>query len=136
MKHFSDFSNHWSVISQRTVKKTWLSLGHETWWRQLNATVKTVKKYQAMTCVKINLTTHPAYLWMSTWDVCIFIIWLYCFFLIYKFKHHYWLISLKQGLDPINKIQRKIWLYAGIQPIASVTWPIFASLIGQKSSIE
>ena len=35
------------------------------------------------------------------------------------------------GPDPLNKFQRNILLYAGIQPITSVTWPIVASPIGQ-----
>ena len=28
--------------------------------------------------------------------------------------------------DPGNKIQRKIFLYAGIRPNASVTWPLLS----------
>ena len=33
-----------------------------------------------------------------------------------------------------NKIQRKIWRYAGIRPITSVTWPIVAYPNGQISA--
>ena len=39
-------------------------------------------------------------------------------------------LASSTGPDPINKIQRKILLYAGIRPITSVKWLILVSPIG------
>ena len=48
----------------------------------------------------------------------------------------FFLTLLKVGPIPINEIQRKVWLCAGIRPITSVMWPIVTYLMRQNPALS